>query len=106
MGSSWVWSADHVLEEVTAADDERLLAPVEGALERAVLDLDRDVAIVAGLGQCAQKRAPADVAHPGKLGRVPELRIGKHAMRIERSAVDPRVLGVDVDQPVAKLEQG
>ena len=98
-------SADHVLEEVAAADDQRLLALLERALERAVLDLDGDVAVVAGVGEGAEEGAPADVAQAGELGRVPELGVREDAVRVERGAVDPGVLGVDVDQPVAELGQ-
>src|SRR4051812_12872003 len=87
-------SADHELEEETAADHERLLALLDRALEGAVFDLDGDVAVVPGVGQGAEERAPADVTLAGELGRVPELGEREHAVRVERGAVDPGVLGV------------
>ena len=73
-----------VLKQVSPADDQRLEPRLERALERPVLDLDGDVAVVAGVGQRAEEGAPADVAQAGDLGRVPELGIGQDAVLIER----------------------
>ena len=85
---------------------QRLEPRLERALEGAVLDLDGDVPVVAGVAQGAEEGAPADVAQAGNLGRVPELGVGQDAVLVERGPVDPGVLGVDVEDPVANSASG
>src|SRR5579883_898906 len=80
-------SAATELDEVAAADDQRLEPRLQGAFEGAVLDLDGDVAVVADVAERREEGAPADVAQPRDLGRVPELRIRQDPELIERGPV-------------------
>src|SRR4051812_45014066 len=99
-------SALDVLEQVATADHQRVDARVERALEGLVLDLDGDVASIADVAQGAEEGPPADVAQAGDLRRMPELGIGENAVLVERVAVDPGVLGVDMEDTVAELVKG
>src|SRR5947209_4483961 len=62
-------SAAEELEQIAAADDQRLAPLLLRALEGAVLDLDGDRPVVAGVGEGAEEGAPADVAQAGDLRR-------------------------------------
>ncbi len=98
--------AADVLKQVPAADHERVKSRLERAFEGAVLDLDGDVAGVAGIAQGAEESAPANVAQAGNLGCVPQLGIGQDPVLVEGGSVDPGVLGMDVEDPVLELSQG
>ena len=58
---------------------------------------------VSRIAEGPEEGSPADVAQAGDLGSVPELGIGQDAVLIERGAVDPCVLGVNMEDSVPEL---
>ncbi len=57
-----------ILKQIATTDDKRLESRIDRALERAVFDLDRDVAGVAGVGQAPKKAFQRISPSPGILG--------------------------------------
>src|SRR5947207_240349 len=92
------------LVEELAALAEGAFAVVEGALVGAVFDFDADGAVVAGVGEGGEELAPVHVAEPRQFRLVPAEPEG--ADFVETVAVDPLVLGVDVDDVRAELADG
>src|SRR5713226_8315109 len=95
----------NVLPQVTRAVLKRGFTVLERTLISPVLDFDADCAIVAGFGQHGKELAPIDIAQPGKFGCMEIIGVRHDADVVQAALIDPRVLGVDVEDTVAELAQ-
>src|SRR3954453_23869066 len=92
-----------VRAEDIAGEQEPALDQVVGLLEIAVLVFDDHVAVVAGAPEGGEQRSPLDVAETGQSRHLPADTHREDAPIEKALAVDPKVLGLDVEDVRAEL---
>src|SRR5688500_15701967 len=80
-----------------ARDEEAALHELLGALERSILVLDGDNAVVADPVELREEPIPAHLAEAGEAGNLPAHPLRGGAVPVEAVAVDLHVLRVDVE---------
>src|SRR5262245_34877681 len=95
-----ICSDDKLLQEPLALP-QCALAVVQRLLVGPVLGLDADWAVVTRVGQGTEEPAPVHVAQARQLWGVPPQ--AQDATIVEHVGIDPRVLGMDMDDAFAEV---
>src|SRR5262249_55764013 len=94
-------SGGQPLLEVALALPQRPLSIFQRSFVGAILDLDAYRPAITHVSQDREEGPPVDVAQPRQLRRVPAQSVD--ADRVQPVLIDPRVLGVDVDDLLAEV---